>query len=336
MIWIKKNLLFTVAMVVLGAILAVEVFMILGQRGEARRVEAEFRAKVDEHRRLASQEVLPHSRNVQLTAAEIDRRREEAEIYAESLRGGGNFAERIANYPATQQDAYFDITGFVTEYRERAERAVLDPSNIAETRFGFDEYVEVGPPEAEIPAVFKQRLVVAHILDQLFEARPQSFVSIRRPGISREPENATGGGFQRAPAPERVGGFRLSPQLSVAIPEVAETRAYQVEFTGRTATLRTFLNNLSSAEMPLIVRSIQVAPGSEAELRRREATDRRPTRRSSRTAPTENGPAVEGETAPVQQGERIPLVADNLSRFIVSMEYLDIKPMAESNQEARF
>lgn len=321
MIWLKKNLRFTFAMVVLAAVLVVEAVMILGQRAEAREAEDAFRSKVDEYSRLAGGEVLPHRRNVENSAAEIERQREELKLYHSSMQGQAGLAEAFADHPTSRSDAFFDIASFVDDYRERAINAGLRAEDVEDSHFGFEAYSSVGPAEGRLASVYKQRLVVAYILDRLFEAEPKSLIEVRRPGDGGENGN-------------QGGAFRLSPQFTAAIPDVADTSAYQVVFTGRASTLRSFLNQLTSFDMPLIVRNVQVDPAGQTGDRRRESSERRQPRRAApRSSPAETEEQSEDENgAESRNGERIPLVADNLSRFTVSMEFVDVKPVEDADE----
>lgn len=337
MIWLKKNLSFAIAMGVLAAVLAVEIYMILGQRTAAKQAEADFLSKVDEYRRLSGQEVLPHARNVELTAEEIKRQRTELELYQASLLGDPEIIGRFARYPTSRSNAFFEIASFVDDYRARARSAGLPAADVENTHFGFEAYSTVGPADERIPGVHKEKLIVAHILDRLFEARPQSLVGVRRPGEGAAAADQTPA--RGAPPAQQGGGagFRLHPQLTAAIPEVANTSGYQVTFTGRASTLRTFLNELTSFDMPLIVRNVQVAPAAEAADRRSDqgAGGRRPARRVTQQATPEEGSeaaSVNGATGVREGAERIPLVADNLSRFIVSMELVDVLQETEDSR----
>jgi hypothetical protein len=335
MIWLKKNLSFAIAMVVLAAVLAVEIYMILGQRAATKQAESDFLSKVDEYRRLSDQAVLPHAKNVELTAEEIERQRKELELYQSSLLGNPEIISRFSQYPTSRSNAFFEIASFVDDYRARARSAGLPAADVENSHFGFEAYATVGPADERIPGVHKEKMIMAHILDRLFEARPQSLIGVRRPGEgapTADPTPARGG----APAQQGGGaGFRLNPQLTAAIPAVANTSAYQVAFTGRASTLRTFLNELSSFDMPLIVRNVQVAPATEAPGRRQDQGVRRPARRVAQQATSDEGSDatnVNGATEAREGAERIPLVADNLSRFIVSMEFVDVLQETENSR----
>lgn len=317
-------------MVLLAGALGFEIFLVLGQRTTALKAEADFRSKVEEFQRLATQGVLPHPRNVELTQDEIARQQEELALYIASIQDQEKLKELFGDPPTSPTNALFEIQFFVEEYRDRAVAGTgMEAEDLANEFFGFGAYSQAGPPESLLPTVHKQRVIVGHILDRLFEARPEALISVQRPGEAggerAAPEPRGGARGQGQPA-SGAGGFSLNPQLSAAIPDVVSTSAYQVVFTGRSSNLRTFLNELADFEMPLIVRSVQVAPAGEDPARgggQQEATGRR----QRRPAPQVPESSEEGTTTePARVDENIPLVADNLSRFTVAMEFIDLIP----------
>ncbi len=328
--WLKKNLIFTVIMVLLAGALGFEVYLILGKRATAVKAEENFQSKVDEHQALSGKQILPHTNNVDLTRQEIERQRAEQEIYEAVIRGDEELAAALAAHPTSSTNALFGIQFFVEEYRDKAAAATqMTETQLAGEYFGFQAYAQTGPREDLIPIVYKQQLVVSYILDQLFAAQPESLVSVSRPGEGGASEQAApppAGGRDRGQQVGRA-GFRLSPDLTAAIPGVIEAEAYQVVFTGRASTLRTFLNTIAQFEMPLVVRSVEVAPAGE---RSSTSGQQEPATRRRRRADPETVEPVQ-EPAPAEQTEEaapvsdnIPLVANNVSQFTVAMEYLDL------------
>lgn len=319
MAWFKKNILFTLLMFVLAVVLAVEIFFVLGRRQTAVAAENDFNSKVEEYRRLAEKPVLPHENNVARTQAEIDRQREELLLYYNALRGDEDLHEDFTAYPASRSDAFFDIAAFVDEYRARLQNAGIEIDE--NESFGFGAYTAagVGPEESEIPAVYKQRVIVAHLLDRLAEARPQRLVSLQRSGGAAPAEGRTGRGGQTGGAQQ--GAFRLDPQFSAAVPEISRTIPFQVVFTGHSDALRQFLNQLNSLEVPLMVRTVQVT--GEGDQQQGGQQQRGQTGGRRRAAPREEGEATEGE----QQQEAVPIVRGNVSQFTVALEFVDLHPV---------
>ena len=75
MTWLQKNLLFTIVMVLLSALLAAEIFYVVSRRAEAAQIEQEYQQKLSEHQQLISKRILPVPRNVEFTQQEIEVRR---------------------------------------------------------------------------------------------------------------------------------------------------------------------------------------------------------------------------------------------------------------------
>jgi len=320
MIWLKKNLLFTIVIVLLAGALAAEIFYVLGRRAKATEAEQQFMAKVEEYQRLTGKNILPYDRNVALTQAEIDLQIERATEYRNSLLGREEMRARFESPPPNRADAFFDIASFVEDYRVKADQAGVELG--ANEFFGFGAFSTSGPDEARIPEVYRQRLIVAYILDRLFQSRPVSLGAIVREGEARAAAQPGRGALE----PTTTGGFRLGSGQSLATPGLAETTAFQVTFTGRTGTLRSFLNSLAEFDLPVVVRHIDVTTTGV------QATDQQPTGaepRRGRGRAVDTGPAREtgeAEEAPPRE-ENILIIPETLATFTVSLEYLDVLPL---------
>jgi hypothetical protein len=325
-------LLFAVVMVILAGVVGFEVMLVLKKRGHAQEAQKSFYKQVEDYQRLLHQRVLPAQQNIELTRQEIERQREELEIYTSEMRGRRDWAAEFARHPVSGPDSVFEIITFAEEYRRRAAVANVTMANLDNEFFGFQAYSQTGPNEANLATVHKQRLIVGHLLDRIFAAQPETLISVRRPGEGRGPAAADTG--ERAAPGDRGGavgtaGFSLNPQLSAAISGIAETMPFEVVFTGRSSTLRTFLNDLASFEMPLIVRSVEVS--SLTESGRRGDGEQAVRRRRAPGAAQEETPATRPDGAPPRD-ENVELVSDNLSRFTVTIEFIDLVQPANARR----
>jgi hypothetical protein len=107
-----------------------------------------------------------------------DARRELAETQA-TLRARAaraNLAQQPV--PETTAAAFFDLVEFGGRMRERARQRGVRVS--ADERFGFAEHAHTGPEPELITAVFRQRLIVEHLLGALWHARPDELIAVRR------------------------------------------------------------------------------------------------------------------------------------------------------------
>lgn len=317
MTWLKQNLLFTILIVLLAGVLVVEILFVLGRRANAAEAEEQFNGKVEEYQRLTGKSILPHERNVTLTQAEIDLQLERANQYRDGFLGREDLRAKFDSPPTSRADAFFDIASFVEDYRVKAVAAGVEiPAN---EYFGFAAYSTSGPDQDRIPGVYRQRVIIAHILDKLFQARPTSLVAVVREGQARAAAPGRG-------TPDGGGSFQLPSRQSLAIPELAETLPFQVAFTGRTTNLRTFLNALAEFDMPLVVRHIDVTT-TGAQTAEQQTGAGEPRRGRGRAAePTAPRTPGEEEEDPARE-ENILIIPETVGTFTVSLEYLDVLPI---------
>ncbi len=210
--------------------------------------------------------------------------------------------------PAKSIDVYFDIAVFVEKTRAAAARAqvMIKPDE----HFGFASHASEGPEAELVPAVFRQRIAGQYLVEALLESRPRAVLAVQREHPLTAAQLAqrnqpSAPGVSAAVAPAGLAGqpgdfFDLDGQISLRVPGRVESAAFRVEFTGQTPALRAFLNSLAAFKLPAIVRSVEVEPLAA----------------ESRAATT------------LPAGAPVPLVALNLSKFIVVVELIEPLPAA--------
>ena len=215
-----------------------------------------------------------------------------------------------ANPPPTKSiDAYFDIAAFVEKTRTLAARAqvMIKPDE----RFGFATHTNEGPEADLVPTVYRQRRAAQFLVEALLEARPGVLLSVQR----ERPLTAAQLARRNQPRPTGAatgaalmngGGlaadfFELGAPSSLRLPGRIESEAFRFEFTGQTPALRAFLNSLATAPTPVIVRRVEV----------------------------ERLTAETFSPATLPAGAPVPLVAQNLSKFAVVVECVELLPAPE-------
>lgn len=297
MSWLRRYPVFAPLLLALGLLVVVEV----GWVGERWRTARGARKRLDQARRelraTAAATPAPTPENAAAIATELARTREalaELRTALTPLVSGGAEGSGL-RAPERRPDAYFDIAAFVEAMRARATQAgvALKPDE----RFGFSTYANEAPESDRLGAVFRERLVVQHLLEALIDARPRQLLGMQREQ-PREPsgrrETASAGGT-RLGKPSGAGTtdyFEIDPAVSARVPGVVATTAFRVSFVGHTVVLRTLLNKLAEFEMPLVVRAVEVAPA--------------------------DGPA---EVSPRSAG--VPVITPSWSRFTVTVELID-------------
>ncbi len=301
MSWFKRNSLFFSALILLGIVLIAQIVVFFQQREKAEQMRQSFEAKIEEYQWLAEYNPSLTRENIEIARQDREHVRENLERIREALGAEADVTELFGDPPAERSDAYFDIISFAEEYREKARQVdVNDGAGVRlpsdDYMFGFSRYADRGPPNELIELVFKQRKIVAYLLDTLYEVRPVELERVARGDAAERrgigaPAGGQGGDF-----------FRIAPEVSARIPDFVETHEFRLVFTGYTATLREFLNRIASPEgqVPLIVRSVEVTP-------------------------VEGGQAA----ARAEADGAVPIVASNLSRFVVTLEFIELVSPSE-------
>ncbi len=280
------------------------------------------------------------------------------------LKGRGPAAERLnsAKVPAVRTEAYFDLATFVEKTRELAKKLDVDLRPEA-ARFGFGLYANEGPKEDRIAAVFHQRQVIQYIIEALLESRPRALLSVQRERALNKAEKdklasdlaaaaaALTGAPPPEPPPEPAPGissppeaegpelFAIDPHVSARSAGYLDTTPVRVVFTGQTAALRAFLNKLASFELPVLVREVEVdSATAEESAAVAVAPSEDATDVSAASVVLNLTPKAVAKpatlTTTVKGSSAVPIVAKPLSKFTVTLEYLDLVTAPAAPAEA--
>jgi hypothetical protein len=266
------------------------------------------------------------------------------------LKGKGAAAERIRNVrvPAARTDAYFDLATFVEKTRALARKNEVNVRPEA-NRFGFAAFANEGPLHDHIEPVFRQRQMIQYLVETLIEARPRSLIAVKRePTVSKADRDARTAAIANGETPvepEVVEGpdyFTIDPRVTARMPGFIDTMAFRLVFTGQTAALRTFLNQLASFQLPVLVREVEVETASAEEASAQAAVEEAGTVPDDTAAMRESTPAsivlsadapavdapAPAKRKPLPQAARpvtaTPIVSKPLSRFTVTVEAIEL------------
>jgi hypothetical protein len=201
--------------------------------------------------------------------------------------------------PETTAAAFFDLVEFGGRMRERARQVGVRLS--ADERFGFAEHANTGPEPELIAAVFRQRIIVEHLLEVLWNARPDDLIAVRREQ-PRTTDTVRSERDEAARARDDGGSFlALEPGVSARRTGAIEATAFRLEFVGHTPVLRRLLNSIAEDEWPLSVRLVEASP---AGLR-------------------------EGERSGVAVSEDSAFVTSRPMKFAVTIEFVEV-PLSDA------
>ncbi|MDR2720748.1 MAG: Amuc_1100 family pilus-like protein [Puniceicoccales bacterium] len=173
-----------------------------------------------------------------------------------------NIAKRERNsemavQPSTNVALFFEISDFVTQSRELCDS--LGITYDQDYAFGFGDYFskKEQPLSSEILRIHRQKEHVRTILKHLFESRA---VYLRIDSIER--------GVDDMSIDYGAGDTFVSLERKIQSDSI-QSDMYRFTFETFTGTFRKFLNNLRSAEVPFIIRGIEVKSCKQTYLSKR-------------------------------------------------------------------
>jgi len=313
---------------IIGLILlvAVEIVVLILGRQSLSVVEGDFALQERKYQGLLGNRIAPTSENTRLVLADLAQDSEVLFQMLDTLNASGSGDLLLfRGAPTSRTDAYFDLATFVERTRQMAAVAGVEIG--AEERFGFRAYANEGPEVDFIEPVFKQRRIAEVVLEALFSAKPERLVEVLRDDWARVSSNPVVVDPVTQPGANKTSGtFVIDPQVTARVPDVVHTYAFQVGFVGRTASLRTFMNQIASSDLPLVVRSVEVELQAAPRDRRNRGRRVDPMAQIADQASALDLPAL--------QAARVPIVDRNVSSFTVTLEFLEItitppKPVGE-------
>ncbi len=337
----KKLPLFNLALGLIGLVAAAEGGFIYVRFDAARLAEKKLTQARAQLQAVADTVPAPSRETAQQIEADLAKAKLSLDTMRMELRGRGPTAARLAALkpPVARTDAFFDLATFVERSRALAVKqgVVVAP---AAAHFGFSLYANEGPETALIGPVFRQRLVASYLVEALLAARPRAvlFVQRERPLTAEERKTRAEALAAADPAalaaaqPEKSATlspdyFDLDPRLAAPASGFVEVSAFRLAFTGQTAALRALLNQLATFELPVIVRAVEVEPATGEDLV--SAVDETPSSAAKPAA----APASIVLTAPAAKTTPGPkpaaialIVAKSLSKFTVTVEFVDLVP----------
>ena len=186
--------------------------------------------------------------------------------------------------------------------------------------FGFDRFkLESKVPEdqEEIAMLDKQRDILDFLIGELYATHPKAILSVKRQSAKQSENNA----FDEYYGDSSI--FEIGSSVTSKVEGAIDTIPFEISFSGKTNTLRDFLNRLVEFKRPIVVRSINVSRPNESIKRKLYAeTDEE----LQYLTPEELEKLKEEE-------KRDPVVTENTSEFILTLEYIEIILPEDLSQE---
>ncbi len=224
------------------------------------------------------------------------------------------------NLNTFDRDAFFgrtpvsraDWSFVIHKYKENARYEALSagislPQNV---QFGLADLTDAVPTADQAKNVHEQIVIMTSLLEKLFESGIQSFVRIQR----GRPLQARGSGPVSRRSSDRLYNegdvFIVNPSTSLVIPDTVSAYTFRVAFSGQSIALRSFLNRIADSSLPLVIRGVEVDLSSEGGAKEGlESIQENPLAAEARSDFAAN---------------TVPIISDNTSLFVVTVEFLDL------------
>ena len=239
--------------------------------------------------------------------------------------------------PESSSDFYFEIQDFIERYRDRAGKMVMREGAGEEEKFislpdglnfGFGHFVDEGkgPPKKHLQEVTIQFAALQFLLDTLFDAEPTALVEVSRDPISEEIDLSAREQKEEINLPPET--FLIDPLETARVPGAIKTYAFRLVFRGYTESLRKFLNRLDSeaSAATYVVRRVEAnsAVFSSSNDNNNASSSSSQNQSDDFFSFMEEGQQSEDESAPPQQTTQEPIVENNLTRFVVIIERIEV------------
>jgi hypothetical protein len=293
----------------------------------------------------------PNEENQKLLAGDLAVALKNLADLRDSLTGKGGLPEKLrAEAPPTDtRDAYFKLLTLRDDWMKKFEEASFPvpgrpdqpPRKIALAAskgewFGFASHKQTGPSGTEqIAKIFRQAQVADYLLNALVAAEPFEFISLHREvpltkSERDERDKAIREAKERKQAlPEFASSivagsgtdpadfFDIDPLITARVPGSVETMPFRLTFIGKTESLRSLLNKLAAFELPLVVRRV------DTEVAEMEAPP-----------PPPPETVFDEDDNPIEQKPLDVRIKTLLSKFTVTIEYIDLVAPAASSSSA--
>jgi hypothetical protein len=318
----KSYPILSVSLLVIGAVTIGQIYLMIFQRIQTKLLAADIEQRQNLVQNFIHEIPFPSRSNQIAIAVERKQVEKTREEIRNLLRADTEPARKIqeAKVPSDRPDAYFDLANFVEKLRAEASRTkvIIAPDN----RFGFASYANTGPEQDVIPLVFIQRQYAEYLMIALLtESAPAEFVSLQRERPTSfeqkrlQEEGLLNSNISSGVEDNSTSGdyFVIDRRISAKVPGFVDTVAFRIVFTGGTDALRRFLNKLAAFDLPVVVRSVEVAALNKSDAH-------------STTAPTNSLESLFGQSLGKTELNAVqkPLVEPTKSRFTVTVEFLSL------------
>ena len=249
--------------------------------------------------------VLKLKEKLQLIRDELERG-EEVKASVDGVRVAAGIQQYISKY-----------TAFARSHETKYGPSPIEiPQDFA---FGFDRFkLESKVPEdsKEIAMLDKQRDILDFLMGELYSSHPKAILAVKRQSAKQSDSD-----FDEYYGDSSI--FNIAQSVTSKVEGAIDTIPFEISFSGKTNTLRDFLNRLAEFNRPIVVRSINVSRPDESIKRKLYAE----TEEDLEYLTSEEIEKLKEEE------KRDPVVTENISEFTLTLEYIEIILPEDLSQE---
>ena len=309
--FIKKNLIFTIIITVCILAFSSGVYLAFAELGKIDQKKQKIIAAESQLKTMRFADPAPTLENVEASAENVAELKAELRKIREDLGRGARITtstDGIAVMAGIQQ--------FISRYQRKSVThtgkdgepvEIIVPDNFA---FGFEQYLNEATmldDKELIPVLDKQRQILSYLLDRLYEAEPESIVSVEREALELKGEDSAS-----------TKGFGIHSAITARVPGAINTLAFRLAFTGYTDSLRRLLNDLAKFDLPIVVRSIEVDRPSGI-----STTAKVPANNNLDTLFSILDGGSNSEVKAPDEAQK-PVISENISTFTVVLEFIEV------------
>jgi hypothetical protein len=314
--FIKKNLTFTIIVVVCILSFAVGAYLALAESGKIDQAKQNISSAESQLNNMRFADPAPTQENLEASARNVAELEAKLREIREDLEQGARMSSSTDGIGVMAS-----IQQFISEYQREATALtdkggepieIIVPDDFA---FGFEQYIDEArmlEDEDLIPVLDKQRQILSYLLDKLYGAKPESILSVEREVLELKAE---GTGSTKS--------FAINPAITARVPGAIDTLAFGLTFTGYTDSLRGLLNDLAKFDLPIVVRSIEVERPSGS-----STTAKVPDNNNLDAFFGVFDGGSNSEVAAPEEAQK-PVISENISTFTVVLEFIEIVLPAE-------
>lgn len=307
----KKHILFfsgisvcTIALIT-GLVFSVMAALDLGKKSNSfNRTERNLKrmllanpSPVDDNVTASDLNVLKLSEKLESIREELERG-DEANASVDGVRVAAGIQQYISKYTTLAR----------THESEYGPAPIEIPKDFA---FGFDRFKQeskVPEDPQEVAMLDKQRDVLDYLVGELFATHPKAILTVKRESAKQSESNDFDDYYDDASI------FRIGSSVTSKVEGAIDTIPFEISFSGKTNTLRGFLNRLVEFKRPVVVRSINVSRPNES------------IKRKLYVEADEEFESLTSEELEIlrEKEKRDPIVTENISIFTLTLEYIEI------------